>query len=150
MRSAVIADRMIPEAGELFPFPALRLVERRPISAGATGSPHGDEKGSRVEGPRCPCNCKRRAIRPSRHWNRQGFEKAVGKHRPVSQETCLTPSFFDRTGCAGRTGASSPSDSHSLAGAAVQGEFCRLPDAGLSPPSRFPTGRMPSGWRDVI
>ena len=149
MRSAVIADRMIPEAGELFPFPALRLVERRPISAGATGSPHGDEKGSRVEGPRCPCNCKRRAIQPSRHWNqrfREGGRKASTREPgDLPDAVVLRPDRVCRT-----NGDILAERQSSPCRRGRAGESCRLPDAGQSSPARFPTGHMPSGLEDMI
>jgi hypothetical protein len=32
------------------------------LAATATGSPRGDQKGTRVQDPGCPCNCERRAI----------------------------------------------------------------------------------------
>src|SRR3546814_15666578 len=71
-----------PDRVATLPFPALRLIEAGFISTGATGSLQGDEKGSRVKCPRCPCNCKRRAFRPSRHCTDRVSRRRPGRIDP--------------------------------------------------------------------
>jgi len=144
------------------PFTTLRSGECSLISASATGSPSGDDAVLSAPVRQVPRQGMKREV----GWNARaapatvsgersspraigtkGFEKAAGKRRPVSQETCLTRSFFGRTGCAGRTGISSPSDSHRLAGAAVHGSSvaCPMPASPLPRGSR--QGICRRGWR---
>lgn len=131
------------------PFTTLRSGECSLISASATGSPSGDEKGSRVERPRCPCNCKRRAIQPSRHWNqrfREGGRKASTREPgDLPDAVVLRPDRVCRT-----NGDILAERQSSPCRRGRAGESCRLPDAGQSSPARFPTGHMPSGLEDMI